>query len=201
MIENIKNVKEGYLSQAVSKITDMVLQYNALIFMESLDDKFKKSRQKIEKNVYQKFEQQLVDKLSYLVKKDRQPDQPGGLLKAYQLTDKIEGTSFQNGIIFYVPAAFTASVCPATGFISFFQLKYDNMENVKAFFGKFDAIRYNIQKDHFEFDFNYAKFTDKAKDSREQWTICTHGQRIYNSFENGKYHSEVVNLTSELKRL
>lgn len=201
MIENIKNVKEGYLSQAVSKITDMVLQYNALIVMESLDDKFKKSRQKIEKNVYQKFEQQLVDKLSYLVKKDRQPDQPGGLLKAYQLTDKIEGTSFQNGIIFYVPAAFTASVCPATGFISFFQLKYDNMENVKAFFGKFDAIRYNIQKDHFEFDFNYAKFTDKAKDSREQWTICTHGQRIYNSFENGKYHSEVVNLTSELKRL
>lgn len=200
-IENIKNIKEGYLSQAVSKLTDMILKYEALVVMESLNDKFMNSRMKIEKNVYHKFNKQLVDKLNYLVKKDRAADEPGGLLKAYQLTDISEGTTFQNGIIFYVQAAYTSAVCPVTGFISLFRLYYENMESVNAFFSKFDTIRYHAAHDRFEFSFDYTAFTDKADGSRTRWTISTHGQRVHNYKDNGKWFSEEINLTAAYRRL
>lgn len=200
-LDNIKNIKEGYISQAVSKIADMVLQYDALIVMESLDSKFKNSRQKIEKSIYQKFESQLVDKLSYLVKKDRRPDEPGGLLKAYQLVDRVDDAVYQNGIIFYMTASYTSNICPVTGFAPFFKLKYDKMEKVKAFFGKFDSIRYDSLRNHFEFTFDFDRFTDKAKGTRTQWTVCTHGSRVSNIYENGRWRSEEVILTDEFKRL
>lgn len=200
-IENIKYIKEGYISQVVSIITDMILKYEALVVMESLDDKFIDSRMKIEKNIYRKFNKQLVDKLNYLVKKDREKEEAGGLLNAYQLADRVEGSVYQNGIIFYVPAAYTSAVCPVTGFVNLFRLRYDTMEGVCAFFSKFDSIRYNPGQDRFEFTFDYANFTDKAQGSRTRWTVATHGQRIYNYKNNGVWHSEEVSLTAMFRRL
>ena len=200
-IENIKNIKEGYLGQAVSKITDMILQYDALVVMESLSGKFKNSRMKIEKNIYQKFEKQLVDKLNFLVKKDRDALQPGGILRGYQFTDKSDLSDYQNGIIFYVPSAYTSAICPVTGFVNLFNLHYDKMNTVKSFFGKFDVIRYNPAHNRFEFTFDYTKFTDRAKGSQTQWTISTQGQRVHNYKDNGTWFSEEVNLTNMFHHL
>ena len=72
------------------------------------------------------------------------------------------------------------------------------------FFSKFDAIRYNEEKDWFEFEFDYDEFTQKAHGTRTKWTLCTYGMRL-RSFENHakqyNWDSEVVTLTDEFKRI
>ena len=71
-IENIKELKEGYLSQVVHKIAQLMIKYHAIVVLEDLNMGFMRGRQKVEKQVYQKFEKMLIDKLSYLV--DQLPD-------------------------------------------------------------------------------------------------------------------------------
>ena len=68
-IETIKELKEGYISQVVHKITRLIIEHNAIVILEDLNFSFKTSRQKVEKQVYQKFEKMLIDKLNYLVDK------------------------------------------------------------------------------------------------------------------------------------
>lgn len=92
-IENIKELKEGYLSQVVHKITQLMVKYHAVVVLEDLNKGFMRGRQKVEKQVYQKFEKMLIDKLNYLVDKKADAAQSGGLLNAYQLTSKFD--SFQ----------------------------------------------------------------------------------------------------------
>ena len=201
-IDKIRDIKKGYLSQVIHVITEMILKYEAVVVLESLDDQFKKSRQKIEKNIYQQFEQQLVDKLNFLVKKTRGLHEPGGLLNGLQLTDRVTGSGyFQNGVIFYVPAAYTASVCPVTGFVNFFQIKKDKMDDIKSFFCKFDSIRFNKQTGYFDFAFDYKNFTKKVENARTQWTLSTFGKRVQWYTEKGVNRCRTVDLTEEFKQL
>lgn len=85
-IGKIKDLKEGYLSLVVHEIAKLVVKYNAIITMEDLNQGFKRGRFKVERQVYQKFETMLINKLNYLVDKDLAVDQEGGLLRGYQLT-------------------------------------------------------------------------------------------------------------------
>lgn len=71
-----------------------MVKYHAIVVLEDLNMGFMRGRQKVEKQVYQKFEKMLIDKLNYLVDKRANPSDYGGLLNAYQLTSKFE--SFQN---------------------------------------------------------------------------------------------------------
>ncbi len=48
-IESIKELKEGYISQAVHVICQLVVKYDAIIVMEKLTDGFKRGRTKFEK--------------------------------------------------------------------------------------------------------------------------------------------------------
>ena len=57
----------------------MVIKYNAIIAMEDLGYGFKKGRFKVERQVYQKFETMLINKLNYLVFKDISITENGGL--------------------------------------------------------------------------------------------------------------------------
>lgn len=70
-IESIKELKEGYLSQVVQIISKLIVEYNAIVVLEDLNRGFIRGRQKVEKQVYQKFEKMLIDKLNYLVDKKR----------------------------------------------------------------------------------------------------------------------------------
>jgi CRISPR-associated protein Cpf1 len=70
IIGSIKDLKDGYISQVVHTLADLVLRYNAVIVLEDLNGGFKRGRQRIEKSVYQKLELALAKKLSYLVLKD-----------------------------------------------------------------------------------------------------------------------------------
>lgn len=206
-IESIKELKQGYLSQVVHKIATLMIKYHAVVVLEDLNPGFKRGRQKVESSVYQQFEKALIDKLNYLVDKRLAPDSEGGLLHAYQLTNKF--TSFrdmgkQNGFLFYIPAWNTSKIDPVTGFVNMLHPKYESVEKARAFFCKFQSIRYNKEKDWYEFTFDYNDFTTQAEGTRTNWTLCTHGTRVEtfrNSEKNSNWDSRDVCLTEQFHAL
>lgn len=206
-VESIKNLKEGYLSQAVKKITDMVIYYDAIIVMEDLNSGFKNSRVKVEKQVYQKFEKMLIDKLNFLVDKKECISNNGGMLHAYQLTQKFESfskMSSQNGIIFYVPAWLTSKIDPVTGFVDLLKPKYTSIEAARSFINSFNRIAYLENDDMFVFDFDYSRFPKGEVSYVSNWSIYTNGTRVRtfrNPLKNNEWDNEEIVLTDEFKKL
>ncbi len=206
-VENIKELKEGYLSQAVHKICELVVKYDAVIAMENLNFGFKKGRFKFEKQVYQKFENMLISKLNYLVTdKSGSPDAPGGILNAYQLTNMFDGVnrSSQNGIIFYVPAWCTSKIDPVTGFVDLLRPKYKSVDDSVKFFEKFKNICFDKNEDMFRFDFDYSDFDGGITSFRKEWSVYTNGERIEtfrNSEINNEWDNRTVLLTSRFKEI
>lgn len=204
-IHNIKDLKEGYISQVVHEICELVEKYDAIIAMEDLNAGFKNSRAKVEKQVYQKFEKMLIDKLNFYVNKQTAPDDCGGLLHAYQLTEKFQSFGKmrkQNGFIFYVPAWLTSKIDPVTGFVDLLRPRYTSVSEAKRFFALFDRIEYDSQKDRFEFDIDYGKFPGGATSARKIWTLVSSGNRIKafrNSENNSRWDYMVVDVTKEMK--
>lgn len=205
VIENIKELKEGYISQVVHKIAKMMVEHNAIVVMEDLNSGFKRGRFKVEKQVYQKLEKMLIDKLNYLVFKDRGEGEVGGIYKALQLANKFKSFKErvkQSGFLFYVPAWNTSKIDPTTGFVNLFDTKYESVTKAKDFFSKFDSIRYNISEDYFEFSFDYDNFTTRAEGTRTKWTVCTYGDRIEtrrNANAMNNWESTQVVLTEKFK--
>ena len=206
-IERIKDLKQGYLSQVIHKIVTLMVKYQAIVVLEDLNMGFKRGRQKVENSVYQQFEKSLIDKLNLLVDKHLNPSAPGGLMNAFQLTNKF--TSFremgkQNGFLFYVPAWNTSKIDPVTGFVDLLHPKYENVEKARAFFCKFKSIRFNEKKGWYEFTFDYGDFTTKAEGTKTYWTLCTHGTRVEtfrNKEKNSSWDSKEVVLTDEFHSL
>ena len=201
-ISNIKELKEGYLSAVVHEIAKLMVEHNAIVVMEDLNFGFKRGRFAVERQVYQKFENMLIEKLNYLVFKDKAAAEPGGVLNAYQLTDKFANVSDvgkQCGWIFYVPAAYTSKIDPKTGFANLFITKgLTNVEKKKAFFERFDAIRYDKKEDCFIFSIDYSKLCDNA-DYKKKWDIYSRGERIVYSRKDNKTVTE--NPTENLKSI
>ena len=206
-VENIKELKEGYLSIIIHNICELVKKHNAVIAMEDLSSGFKNSRIKVEKQVYQKFEKMLTEKLNYLVDKNSEPESDGGLLKAYQLTNSTKDykrAGVQDGIIFYIPAWLTSKIDPVTGFVDLLKPKYVSVSESKALFSKFEAIEYIEDENLFSFTFDYSKFPRCSVSYKTKWTIYSNGQRIY-TFRDKNSNNEFVNktivLTDEFKTL
>lgn len=206
-IETIKELKEGYISQVVHKIACMMVEHNAIVVMEDLNSGFKRGRFKVEKQVYQKLEKMLIDKLNYLVFKDKGATAPGGLLNALQLTNKFKSFKEmrkQSGFLFYVSAWNTSKIDPATGFVNFLQPKYESVKQSQDFFEKFESIKFNKDKRWFEFAFDYDKFTTKAEGTQTKWTVCTTPEIRYvwnMSLNKGKGGYEEYNITERLEAL
>lgn len=139
-----------------------------------------------------------------MVNKNISPDENGGLLKAYQLTEKFKSfksMGSQNGFIFYVPAWLTSKIDPVTGFADLLKPKYTSVESSVEFFGKFKSIKYNSVENYFEFTFYYKDFPKGSTDYRGMWTVCTNADRIKTERSseeaNGKFISKRVILTDE----
>lgn len=203
-IGNIKNLKEGYISQAVHEIVKLVIEYQAIIIMENLNVGFKRGRMKVEKQVYQKFENMLANKLNFLVFKDKNFGEIGSVYRAYQLAETADKAGdYNNGIINYVPAGYTSKIDPITGFVSVFRLPNNrSIEEVKSFLEKFDSIKYDKCLDMFRFDFNYDNFDINQPIFKKDWSIYTNGYRIITQRNSlGKWDHTKVDLTNELKAL
>ena len=208
-IQNIKELKEGYLSQVIPKLAKLAIENNAIIVLEDLNFGFKTGRFKIEKQVYQKFEKMLIDKLNYLVFKDSGKNTPGGLLKAYQLTSMFKSfkdLGKQSGILFYVNANYTSKIDPKTGFVNLLYPKYINENQAKEFLKKFKYIKYNKSEGMFEFKFKYSNFKDSQnkliKKIKYEWVIWSHGEKLYrfrNKDKNNQWDTKEINVTDELK--
>ena len=199
-IGNIKELKEGYLSNVVHEIAKLMVENNAIVVMEDLNFGFKRGRFAVERQVYQKFEQMLIDKLNYLVFKDKGETEAGGVLNAYQLTDKF--TAFKDlgkqcGWLFYIPAAYTSKIDPKTGFANLFSTAgLTNVQKKQEFFSKFDTIRYDAKENSFVFAFDYSVLSDNA-DFKKKWEIYTRGERLVYSKKENKSIS--VSPTENLK--
>ena len=205
-VENIKELKEGYISQVVHKICELVVKYDAVIAMEDLNFGFKRGRFPVEKQVYQKFENMLISKLNLLIDKKAEPTENGGLLRAYQLTNKFDGVNKakQNGIIFYVPAWDTSKIDPVTGFVNLLKPKYTSVREAKKLFETIDDIKYNTNTDMFEFCIDYGKFPRCNSDFKKTWTVCTNSSRILsfrNEEKNNEWDNKQIVLTDEFKSL
>lgn len=203
-IGKIAELKEGYLSAVVHEIAKLMVQYNAIVVMEDLNFGFKRGRFHVEKQVYQKFERMLIDKLNYLVFKDKGLAEPGGVLNGYQLAGQFESfqkLGKQSGFLFYVPAAYTSKIDPKTGFADLLNFRdLTNVHKKRDFFSRFDVIRYDAETQSFAFTFDYKKCDGKGKIemARTKWTVYSKDKRIVYTPKT-KSHSD-VEPTEELKK-
>lgn len=203
-IENIKELKQGYLSHVVHKLAEVITKYNAIVILEDLNFGFKRSRMKIEKQVYQNFELALAKKLNYLVFKDTLPGSTGSVGKAYQLAPLVNNPRDllkQSGIMFYVNPTYTSKIDPLTGFVNLLDLRYKNIADARKLFNTFKSVRYVPERNHFVFDIDYSKSSSK-KDlgSKTHWEVCTVGDKRYQYNHKTKSHS-TLDVTQELKDL
>lgn len=200
-IDSIKELKEGYISQVVNKIKELVFKYNAIIVLENLNLGFKNSRKKIDTQIYQKFETQLIKKFNYILNKNN----PETYLNGIQLTNPfttLDKTNSQTGIIFYIPAWNTSNIDPTTGFVNLlYKTKYKNIRDSKEIINKIKNIRFN--GDYYEFDIDFNDFNPEYKETKTYWTICTYGTRIKNKLlEKSKgWESIEYDLTKEFNSL
>jgi len=207
-VENIKELKVGYLSHVVHKLAHLIIKHNAIVCLEDLNFGFKRGRFKVEKQVYQKFEKALIDKLNYLVFKENKANDAGGYLNAYQLTapfESFEKLFKQTGILYYVRADYTSKIDPATGFIDFLRPRYESLAKSKTFFENIESFKFNQAKGYFEMEFDYKRMKPSQKLGRYQskWKVCTFGDVRYQNRRNDKgvWKSEVINVTKKLKAL
>ncbi len=190
-IGNIKDLKDGYISQVVRKIVDLAVENNAFIVLEDLNVGFKRGRQKIEKQVYQKLELALAKKLNFLVDKNVRDGEVGSAQKAFQLTPPVNNfgdiKSKQFGIMLYVKAGYTSQIDPVTGWRKTIYLhKASETQIKKQILENFDDIGFD-GKDYF---FSY---TDKNTD--RLW-------KLYSSKDGvslDRYYREPVYENSEKK--
>ncbi len=206
-IENIKELKEGYLSHVIHAITQIMIQYNAIVVLEDLNFGFMRGRQKVEKQVYQKFEKMLIDKLNYLVDKQKDSAELGGPLQALQLTNQFKSfqkLGKQSGFLYYVPAWNTSKMDPETGFVNLLDTRYKNIEEAQRFFGKFESIQFEPQSDRFVFKFDYNSFHNKAEGSRTEWEVVADHSTRYRfdrTLNNGHGGQRKIDVAMELKEL
>lgn len=178
--ERIADIKKGYLSQVVHEIATLAVRHHAIIVMENLSKGFKHGRFPIEHQVYQLFENMLVDKLSYLAfKKDSPAEEYGNVINGLQLAVPIYDTEGmkQNGWLFYVPAGYTSKIDPSTGFVNLFNMNIP-ADSLREFFGAFDEITYRDGLFYFSFDYSKDVFFKVRTDFKNKWTLASHGERI-----------------------
>lgn len=203
-ISEIKSKRNGYISHAVHKITNLILKYSAIVVFEDLSGGFKRSRMKIEKAPYQQLELALINKLNYLVKKDEQAGKPGHYLSAYQLTEQVgsyKDIGKQTGIIFYTQAGYTSRTCPQCGWRKRIQsLQYKNLETTKKIFNPITGIQISFNKS--EFVFQYLVMYDRKITKNWDKEVYSNVSRIRWSIRDKKYKPYVTGeITKQLKDL
>ena len=199
-IDNIKNIKKGYLSRAIGEIVRLVKKYNCVIALENLDMEFKRGRQQFEKNVYQQFERDLVNRLSMLMDKHDEDRTRSTIQLATPGKTPEERTRFpQNGIIFFMNPSWITKTDPLTGFVNRLNTFYTSNEKTQQLLDTFDSFRFVPEENMFALTFRYGETTpNKSAGSNRQWTVYTHGRR--SKFERDSSEFQNVDVTSEMEK-
>lgn len=203
-ISEIKSKRNGYISHAVHKIANLVLNHKAIVVFEDLSGGFKRSRIKIEKAPYQQLELALINKLNYLVKKNEQAGKPGHYLSAYQLTEQVgsyKDIGKQTGIIFYTQAGYTSRTCPQCGWRKRIQgLQYKNLETAKKLFDPYRGVQVSFNGDEFVFKYLVMYERKSTKDwDKEAYSNIS---RVRWSSKDKKYITyNIGEITKKLKSL
>lgn len=170
-ISTSAELKDGYLSQVIYRLCNLIKEYNAVVVMEDLESSLN-GRAYIETNVYKKFETKLVNKLSLYIDKHAPKDEPASIRKPLSLAlPDVQGK--QNGVLFKVPTHYTTNIDFTTGFVDLIYPSYKSMKQFKTLLDKFDAIKYNQFENHFEFSLDYKKFDVAIKNYPNKWLVCT----------------------------
>ncbi|MFA5211060.1 MAG: type V CRISPR-associated protein Cas12a/Cpf1 [Patescibacteria group bacterium] len=239
-IGNIKDLKDGYISQVIRKIVDLVI-YNegdrkkgfreapAFIVLEDLNIGFKRGRQKIEKQVYQKLELALAKKLNFLVDKHAKNNEIGSTENALQLTPlvrdfgDIKGKQF--GLMLYTNPSFTSTTDPTTGWHKSISIKKGSEKYIKDQIMKFfDDFGFDGKDYYFKYrDVNTNKpwilysgyngneldrFKDKfsEKEGQKHWNpekieIVKNLKNIFNDFDEKKSFKKQIEENKELNKI
>ena len=171
---NISNLKDGYISlviyEIIQKMKDKYGKFKpTFIVLEDLNKGFKRSRQKFEQQVYQKFELALAKKLNYLVDKNAPIGEIGSVAKALQLTPPVANyqdieNRKQAGIMLYTRANYTSVTDPATGWRKTIYLKKGKEEDIKKqILATFTEIGIDKHGDYF---FQYSE-----KNTGKSWKL------------------------------
>ncbi len=161
-IGNIKNLKAGYISQIVYEIVKEVTNKPTYIVLEDLNTGFKRGRQKIEKQIYQKFEVALAKKLNFIVDKTAQDGELASVTKALQLTPPVENyqdieKKKQVGVMLYTRANYTSVTDPKTGWRKTVYLKKGSEESIKEqILEKFTDIGFDGKDYFFEYEDDFT---------------------------------------------
>ncbi len=204
-IAKIKDLKKGYLSYVVHKISKLVEKYNAIVVLEDLNFRFKQIRGGIERTIYQQFEKALIDKLSYLIFKDkRNLETPGGILNGYQLVapfDSFQKIGKQTGILFYTDAEYTSKTDPLTGFKKNVYISNSaSQESIIDFVKKCREIGWDEKEQSYYFVYNPAKFNKKA--FSYEWTVYSKVSRIRREKnDDGHWYAQLVDLNEKFESL
>jgi len=216
-IEQIKDLKRGYLSCVIHKICELIEKYNAIVVLEDLNMRFKQIRGGIERSVYQQFEKALIDKLGYLVFKDRKPEEIGGALNGYQLAApfvSFEKMFKQTGILYYTQADYTSVTDPVSGFRkNIYISNSSSQKKIGETICKFKSIKWDSKIGGYAFaydpaDFAFEQRSKSAKNRKPQeivskeWTVYSIAPRI-ERFRNDKGYWEYkpINLTEKFQEM
>ncbi|MDP3988887.1 MAG: type V CRISPR-associated protein Cas12a/Cpf1 [bacterium] len=179
-ISRIKDLKRGYISQVVHELVRMAIKHNAIVVLEDLNFRFKQVRGGIEKSIYQQFEKALIDKLGYLVFKDREPNEPGGVSNAYQLATPVAAMSDigkQTGIVFYAAAEYTSTTDPITGWRQHIYLKStDSITHLKDVFANKIKLGWNSELGSYTFTYNQRDFSKQLP--AKKWVMVARVPRL-----------------------
>lgn len=180
LIENIKELKAGYISQVVYEIAKIVQENPTYIVLEDLSTGFKRGRQKIERQVYQKFELALAKKMNFLVNKTAKEGEIGSVANALQLTPPVQNygdieNRKQVGIMLYTRANYTSQTDPLTGWRKTIYLKSGPNETTYAKNGNVrnKSVKDQIgeQFDEIGFENGHYFFEYTEKNIKKTWRL------------------------------
>lgn len=206
-IGNISNLKEGYISNVVHNVVSQAISKPTYIVLEDLNTEMKRGRQKIEKQVYQKFEVALAKKLNFVVEKTAKENELASVGKALQLTPPIANyqdieNKKQFGIMLYTRANYTSVTDPLTGWRKTVYLKKGSEEFVrKQILESFTDIGFDGKDYYFEYVEKHAGKTWRMYSGENGKSL----PRFQNNkkLENDKaiWEPEAVDLVSILDEL
>lgn len=205
----IKDLKKGFVGHAVKEICDLVVKHNAIVVLEDLNMRFKQIRSGIEKSAYQQLEKALIDKLGYLVFKNNNDQEPGGVLSGYQLAAPFESFADmgkQTGIVFYTEASYTSTTDPVTGFRkNVYISNAATQETIMQFIERCDAIGWSDKYKSYYITYNPINFADKKNKNKTHsrlWTVVADVPRIRRERDaGGQWSSKFVNPNDLLKQI